>query len=115
MATMVADDRIRLEESTFVGYESQFDRAVESIRMDRSLQLSNLQKLKLYGLFKQATKGDCQTSQPGRWIVCWSTLSKFKVEWHVFKGWWVCRSVPCVGKSMIRILNREAMGFSALL
>jgi acyl-CoA-binding protein len=56
--------------------DNSFQKAVAEIRAlptDGSLTLlirpgpfspSNAQKLKLYALFKQATKGDCKTAKP---------------------------------------------------
>jgi diazepam-binding inhibitor (GABA receptor modulating acyl-CoA-binding protein) len=43
----------------------EFTLAVERIKLNVNLQLSNEQKLELYSYYKQATVGPCNTGKPG--------------------------------------------------
>ena len=58
-----------------------FDDAVARLKAS-GVSPSNEQKLKLYGLYKQANKGDCNTPKPSSWDVTgsykWSAWSNLK-------------------------------------
>jgi diazepam-binding inhibitor (GABA receptor modulating acyl-CoA-binding protein) len=59
----------------------QFNLAVEKAnkaREDRSVQLNNEKLLELYGLFKQATVGDNDTTQP------WAIEIKKRAKWEAW-------------------------------
>eukprot|EP01002_Notosolenus_urceolatus_P000066 NODE_10185_length_448_cov_9.741855_g9081_i0.p1 GENE.NODE_10185_length_448_cov_9.741855_g9081_i0~~NODE_10185_length_448_cov_9.741855_g9081_i0.p1 ORF type:complete len:111 (+),score=41.70 NODE_10185_length_448_cov_9.741855_g9081_i0:78-410(+) len=63
-----------------------FDKAVAFIRAlpkEGDIQPSNEQKLKFYGLFKQATEGDVQGTQP--WAVQFEARAKWDA-WNSRKG-----------------------------
>lgn len=54
-----------------MGYEHDFLRAADELK-GSDLQISDSQKIKLYGLYKQATEGDCHKSEPSVFqpVVC---------------------------------------------
>lgn len=59
--------RRREHESSLRGYEHEFARAAEQLRVAVAAGLarvSDAQKLQLYALFKQASEGDCAKPQP---------------------------------------------------
>ena len=45
--------------------QADFDKAAEDVKTKASSNLSNDNKLALYGLYKQGTDGDISTSKPG--------------------------------------------------
>jgi diazepam-binding inhibitor (GABA receptor modulating acyl-CoA-binding protein) len=62
--------------------EKHFDKACADIKT-HGKNLSNDQLLKLYGLYKQATVGDCNTDKPGMLDL----KGKSKLEaWNALKG-----------------------------
>lgn len=65
--------------------QEQFDFAVEQVRSLPSSgnSPSTSEKLKMYGLFKQATIGDCNTAQP--WAVQIEARAKWDA-WNANKG-----------------------------
>lgn len=76
--------RSRVQESSFMRYESYFDLAVEHISDSNSkLKLSDTQKLALYGLYKQATCEDNNTPKPG--ILNPVNGAKWK-SWYQLRG-----------------------------
>jgi len=59
----------------------EFDKAAEDIK---NYNLDNTQKLELYGLYKQAKFGNCNTQKPG-WFD--NTVNRYKWDkWNSFKG-----------------------------
>lgn len=65
---------------------AHFDAAVEYVRSlpkDGPVQMSNSVKLQFYGLYKQATEGDVQGTQP--WAVQVEARSKWDA-WNSRKG-----------------------------
>lgn len=53
------------------GIEHEFTRAVEAIKnvgSNSGVTVSDTQKIKCYGLFKQATEGDCKKAQPSKLV-----------------------------------------------
>ena len=60
--------------------EKDFERAQK--RVWDLKECSNNDKLKIYGLFKQATVGNVNTSEP----VGWLTSLKTKAKWEAWKG-----------------------------
>ena len=65
---------------------SDFEKAVAYIRglpKDGPVQPSNEQRLEFYGLFKQATEGDCNIAQP--WAVQLEARAKWD-SWNSRKG-----------------------------
>lgn len=67
--------------------QSKFLRAAQVIGARSDLKLSTAQKLELYGLYKQATVGDCATSQPSIFDVtaaskwqAWKTLEHMDMK-----------------------------------
>ncbi|KAF1331273.1 Vacuolar protein, partial [Globisporangium splendens] len=60
-------ERRREEESSLRGYEHEFARAAEQLKVEAAggrVFVSDPQKIKLYALYKQATDGDCTKPQP---------------------------------------------------
>ena len=45
--------------------QAEFEKAAEEVKSKVSSNLSNDDKLALYGLYKQGTEGDVNTSKPG--------------------------------------------------
>lgn len=45
----------------------EFERAISHVK---NKVVSDEDKLKLYGWYKQAIKGDCSTAQPGMCVYC---------------------------------------------
>lgn len=57
----------RCRENSTNGYVQEFERAVEVMNQAvkrKEITINNAQKVKLHGLYKQATEGDCRKPQP---------------------------------------------------
>lgn len=52
-------------ENALSGYENEFTRASAVLKSTKDVSLTDAQKLTFYGLYKQATEGNCNTAQPG--------------------------------------------------
>lgn len=66
---------------------AHFDAAVEYVRSlpkDGPVQLDNAGKLKVYGLYKQATEGDVTGSQP------WAVQIEARAKWD---AWAACKGM----------------------
>jgi len=65
--------------------QEQFEFAVEQVRTLQSSGIgpTNAEKLMMYGLYKQATEGDCKTVQP--WAVQLEARAKWDA-WNANKG-----------------------------
>ena len=61
--------------------EEEFNKAAEDIK---KYNPPNAQKLELYGLYKQAKFGNCNTSRPG-WLDTSVNRCKWD-KWNSFKG-----------------------------
>eukprot|EP00041_Stephanoeca_diplocostata_P011244 m.182790 g.182790 ORF g.182790 m.182790 type:complete len:273 (-) comp18471_c1_seq1:390-1208(-) len=64
--------------------ETQFSTAIEfiqSLPKDGEIKITDGQKLQFYGLFKQATKGNCTTNQPSMFQVV------ARAKWNAWKGY----------------------------
>ena len=62
--------------------EQQFSRASEEVTA-LSKAPDNLEKLRLYGLFKQATQGDCTGARPS--MIDFVSRAKYD-SWHGLEG-----------------------------
>lgn len=62
--------------------QEQFDFAVEQVRSlpSNGNGPSNAEKLKMYGLYKQATAGDCNTTQP------WAVQVEARAKWDAWNA-----------------------------
>lgn len=62
--------------------QEQFDFAVEQVRSlpSNGNGPSNAEKLKMYGLYKQATSGDCNTDQP------WAVQVEARAKWDAWNA-----------------------------
>ncbi|KAI9316116.1 acyl CoA binding protein-domain-containing protein [Dichotomocladium elegans] len=70
-----------------------------------NVQLANTQKLKLYGLYKQAIEGDCRASRPGLLDV----VGRAKWDaWHAVKG----MSEPEAKEGYIQYVEELQVGWS---
>ncbi|KNH00562.1 Acyl-CoA-binding protein ACBP [Perkinsela sp. CCAP 1560/4] len=66
--------------------EQEFQRAVEFVRTPNSehtIDFDSAVKLLFYGLYKQATAGDCNTSQP--WAISFEARAKWDA-WNNLHG-----------------------------
>lgn len=100
------DERRREEESSLHGYEHEFERAAEELKVEaasKRVYVSDPQKIKLYSLYKQATEGDCSKPQPSASSVFLTQGCDFSAL-HVLTNaclvcgyMHICRRVPASG------------------
>ncbi|XP_064456143.1 acyl-CoA-binding domain-containing protein 7-like isoform X2 [Ornithodoros turicata] len=62
-----------------MGVDEDFEKAAEEVK-NLKARPTDEELLELYGLFKQATVGDCNTSQPGMFD------PKGRAKWHAWNG-----------------------------
>ena len=86
--------RSRADESSALGYDSQFEHAVRHVRTEfvkKGIQISDTQKLTLYALFKQVTHGDCAVPRPGK---LWARRGlQFVLMYLYFRGILTCGNI----------------------
>jgi len=58
--------------------KNDFEKAARDIQLFHGVDLTNEEKLKLYSLFKQATVGDVQGTQP------WSVYVESRAKWDAW-------------------------------
>ncbi|GBG30447.1 Acyl-CoA-binding protein [Hondaea fermentalgiana] len=83
--------------------DTKFNQAVERVKTEKpkeGVELTNEDKLKVYALYKQATVGDVQGSQP--WAVNFEARAKWDA-WNAVKG----KDSETAKKEYVEEVNRQ--------